>query len=178
MTFNLGAWNAEIGLFFRTFWTFFDSSRRFHDRWPIMAGIVFSLAYRLGTPFFRCIMHTSLHLTDTSAIGSIPSCYGSQAIFTRRFFKSWHDGRAILYMGIVVSTSLTFVSHATTIWVGSGVLCSPAMTYALKTHSSLLLRFVLALYPRGSYECRVVLLHCMLTICTFWPRAGFTWTRV
>ena len=99
VTFNLGACNVEIELFFRTFLAFFDGSRRFHDCWPVMAGIVFSLAYRLGTPFFRCIMHTSLHLTDTSAVGSTPSCYGSQAIFTRRFFKSWHDGRAILLHG-------------------------------------------------------------------------------
>jgi len=83
-----------------------------------------------------------------------------------------------LYMGIVVSTSLTFVAHDASICIGSGVLGSPAMTYALKTHSSLLLRFVLALYPRGSYVCQVVLLHCMLTVFTFWPEAGFTWTRV
>ena len=54
-------------------------------------------------------------------------------------------------MGIVVSTWLTFVAHATLIWVGSGVLCSLTMTYAMKTHSFFLLRFILALYPRGSF---------------------------
>ena len=144
LTWELGM--SRLVCFSRHF-GWFSVSSQFHDCWPVMVGIVFLLAYRLGTPFFRCIMHTSLHLTDTSAIGSIPSCSGSQAIFTRQFFKSWHDGRAILYMGILVSTSPTFVAHAASFWVGSGVLCSPAMTYALKTHSSLLPRFVLALIP-------------------------------
>jgi len=66
-------------------------------------------------------------------------------------FKSWHDGRAILFMGIIVSTSLEFFSHATLIWVGLVFLFSHAMTYAMKTHSSLLLCFALALYPRGFF---------------------------
>ena len=57
---------------------------------------------------------------------------------------------AILYMGIIVSTSLTFFAHAV-ILSRLGVLFSPSMACALKTHSSLLLSFILALYPRGSF---------------------------
>ena len=54
-------------------------------------------------------------------------------------------------MGALVSTLLSLGTHADFLSLGSGVLCCPAMTYALKTHSSQLLRFVLALYPRGSF---------------------------
>ena len=54
-------------------------------------------------------------------------------------------------MGALVSTLLSLGTHAEFVSQGSGVLCSPAMTYVMKTHSSLLLRFVLALYPIGSF---------------------------